>query len=65
METDNEGGYVMISALLSIIQVFLACGLAGVLIIIGVVALLCFILKQVMVNIYYARHHKKNKGGDT
>lgn len=55
----------MISALLGIMNFLLACGLAGILIAIGAIALLGFLLKQIVVNIYYTIHtRKKSKGGD-
>ena len=55
----------MLSALLGIMNFLLACGLAGILIAIGAIALLGFLLKQIVINIYYTIHtRKKSNGGD-
>ena len=54
----------MISTLFAIIKILLAMGLAGILIIIGALSVIFWLIKRIIVEIYYAIHHSKRKGGD-
>ena len=54
----------MLTALFTIIEILLAMGLAGILIIIGALAVIFWLIKRIIVEIYYAVHHSKRKGGD-
>jgi len=56
----------MITALFAIIKILLGAGLAGILMIIGIIAAITWLIKRIIVEIYYAIHHsKQRKGGDS
>lgn len=57
----------MFAALLLILKTFLGFGLAGILIIIGMIALVTWVVKTIIARIYYATRNlkkKDKKGGD-
>ena len=54
----------MITALFAIIKILLGAGLAGILMIIGIIAAITWLIKRIIVEIYYVIHHSKRKGGD-
>lgn len=54
----------MFTILFAIIKILLGMGLAGILIIIGLLAMATWLIKAIIVRVYYAIHHAKLKGGD-
>lgn len=54
----------MFTVLFAIIKVLFGMGLAGILIVIGMVAVVTWLIKSIIVRIYWAIHHPKLKGGD-
>lgn len=54
----------MFTILFTIIKILLGMGLAGILIIIGLLAVATWLIKAIIVRVYYAIHHHKPKGGD-
>lgn len=56
---------IMFTIMFMILKILLGMGLAGILIIIGLIAIAIWLVKRIIVELYYAIHHsKKNKGGD-
>lgn len=54
----------MFGVLISIIKILLGLGLAGIFIVIGIIAAVSWLIRQIIVNVYYAIHTHKKKGGD-
>lgn len=50
--------------LLYILDILLGFGLAGILIIIGAIAVIMHVIKSIIARIYFAIHMRKPKGGD-
>lgn len=59
-----NGGIIMITVLLEIVKMFLGFGVAGILIIIGLIAVVTWLIKNIISGISESWYRGKRKGGD-